>query len=111
MDLALLEATAHGTGLNDLQAQLVRELATSGARVQVAIAPAGSGKTTALRVLAAAWTGSGGQILGLAPSAAAAAALREQIGAPTDTLDKLTHTLTHPFMQTEHRRAGAGLGP
>ena len=37
-----------------------------------------------------AWTDSGGQVLGLAPSAAAAARLRDSIGSPTDTLAKLT---------------------
>ena len=42
--------------LNPGQVQLVRELATSGARVQLALAPAGTGKTTAMRVLARAWT-------------------------------------------------------
>ncbi len=41
--------------------------------VQLALAPAGTGKTTALRVLARAWAEDGGTVLGLAPSAAAAA--------------------------------------
>jgi DNA primase catalytic core len=94
VDLALLEATANGITLNDLQAQMVRELATSGARVQLAIAPAGAGKTTAMRVLAGAWTAGGGQVIGLAPSAAAAAALRAELGSRADTLAKLTHSLT-----------------
>jgi primosomal protein N' len=56
--------------LNAGQAALVREMATSGARLQLAIAPAGSGKTTAMRALASAWTEAGGTVLGLAPSAA-----------------------------------------
>lgn len=43
-----------------------------------------------MRALAAAWTEDGGHVIGLAPSAAAAAALREQIVATTDTLAKLT---------------------
>ena len=51
VDLALLEPTANGVTLNPGQAQMVRELATSGARVQLALAPAGTGKTTAMRVL------------------------------------------------------------
>ena len=49
-----------GSTLNPGQAQLVRELATSGARVQLALAPAGTGKTTALRALARAWRAGGG---------------------------------------------------
>jgi ATP-dependent exoDNAse (exonuclease V) alpha subunit len=70
-------------------------MATSGARLQLAIAPAGAGKTTALRTLTQAWLEGGGQVLGLAPSAAAAAQLRDHTGAPTDTLAKLTWTLHH----------------
>ena len=68
-------------------------MATSGARLQLAIAPAGAGKTTAMRALAAAWTEDGGTVIGLAPSAAAAAVLREQTGASTDTLAKLTWSI------------------
>ncbi|WP_370236909.1 MobF family relaxase [Nocardioides sp.] len=93
VDLALLESTANGITLNAGQATLVREMATSGARLQLAIAPAGSGKTTAMRALASAWADGGGTIIGLAPSAAAADALRSQIDTQTDTLAKLTHAL------------------
>ena len=39
------------------RAQMVRTLATDRRRVQLVIAPAGAGKTTALRVLADTWTG------------------------------------------------------
>jgi conjugative relaxase-like TrwC/TraI family protein len=95
VDLALLEAAANGTALDTGQAALVRSMATSGARLQLAIAPAGAGKTTALRTLAQAWLEDGGQVLGLAPSAAAAAQLRDQTGAPTDTLAKLIWTVQH----------------
>ncbi len=93
--VALLESTANGTVLNPGQAALVTAMATSGARVQLGIAPAGSGKTTAMAALTTAWTSSGGTVIGLAPSAAAAAQLREQTGARTDTLAKLTHSLSH----------------
>ena len=72
VDMALLEAVANGVRLNPDQAEMVRQLATSGARVQLALAPAGSGKTTALRTLADAWAADGGTVIGLAPSAAAA---------------------------------------
>ena len=71
MELALLEAAANGRPLNGAQAHLVRVMATSGARVQLALAPAGTGKTTGLRVLAWAWTDSGSTVLGLTPSAIA----------------------------------------
>jgi len=65
---------------------MVRELACSGRRVQVALAAAGTGKTTALGVLARAWTDAGGTVLGAAPSAVAATALREATGQPAVTL-------------------------
>jgi hypothetical protein len=90
VDLALLEMAANGTALDAGQAALVRQMCTSGARLQLAIAPAGAGKTTAMRALTLAWTQDGGQVLGLAPSAAAAAVLAEQTGIRTDTLAKLT---------------------
>jgi conjugative relaxase-like TrwC/TraI family protein len=93
VDLALLEMAANGTALDTGQASLVRQMCTSGARLQLAIAPAGAGKTTAMRALTRAWTGDGGQVLGLAPSAAAAAVLGEQTGIRTDTLAKLTWSL------------------
>ena len=84
---------ANGTALDTGQASLVRQMCTSGARLQLAIAPAGAGKTTAMRALTLAWTEDGGQVIGLAPSAAAAAVLGEQTGIRTDTLAKLTWSL------------------
>src|SRR5215212_527967 len=93
--LALLEMAANGTALDAGQVSLVRQMGTSGARLQLAIAPAGAGKTTAMRALTLAWTEDGGQVLGLAPSAAAAAVLAEQTGIRTDTLAKLTWSLDH----------------
>jgi len=95
VDMALLESVANGVTLNTAQAHLVRQLASSGARVQLAIAPAGSGKTTAMAALTAAWTGSGGTVLGLAPSAAAAAILGQETGAHADTLAKLVWGISH----------------
>jgi len=101
VDLALLESVANGVTLNTAQAHLVHQMATSGARVQLAIAPAGSGKTTAMAALTAAWTGPAagedaaegvirrGTVLGLAPSAVAAAILGEETGTHADTLTKL----------------------
>ena len=95
VDLALLEMAANSTALDARQAALVRQMCTSGARLQLAIAPARAGKTTAIRALTLAWTEDGGQVLGLAPSAAAAAVLAEQTGIRTDTLAKLTWSLRH----------------
>ena len=86
---ALLEQVANGIELNPAQAQMVTEMATDDRQVQLCLAPAGSGKTTAMRVLANAWADSGGTVVGLAPSAAAATELAASIGVPTDTLAKL----------------------
>jgi hypothetical protein len=49
VDLALLKMAANGTALDTGQASLVRQMCTSGARLQLAIAPASAGKTTAMR--------------------------------------------------------------
>jgi hypothetical protein len=95
IDLALLEMAANRTALDAGQPALVRQMCTSGARLQLAIAPAGARKTTAMRALTLAWTQDGGQVVGLAPSAAAAAVLGEQTGIRTDTLAKLTWSLHH----------------
>ncbi|SKO15540.1 MobF family relaxase [Mycobacteroides abscessus] len=99
VEIALLEYAANHDGreLNEGQATLVREMATSGARLQLALAPAGSGKTTAMEVLSRAWQDSGGTVLGLAPTAAAAEVLRQDLaGATTDTVAKLVFMATGP---------------
>ena len=92
---ALTASAEAGRELNQGQAELVTAMATSGCRLQLAIAPAGAGKTTAMQALAHAWEHSGGEVLGLAPSAAAAAQLRDQTGATTETLAKLAWHLTN----------------
>ena len=119
VDLALLESAANGITLNAGQAALVRQLATSRARVQLAIAPAGSGKTTAMRALAQAWSEGGGTVIGLAPSAAAADTLRTSMGSQignnaghqTDTLAKLVHTLADPSGQATPPAWFTAIGP
>ena len=89
--MAVVEAAANGTTLNPGQVELVSQTATSGARLQVGIAAAGAGKTTAMRVLANTWAADGGDIIGLAPSASAAANLQAETGIRSDTLAKLAH--------------------
>src|SRR5829696_4034417 len=95
VDLRMGEAEARGTALDAGQKQMVRTVATDRRRVQLVLAPAGAGKTTALKVLADLWTAGGGHILGLAPSAAAAAQLAEATGITADTLARLTWALDH----------------
>jgi len=77
--IAIAEAAANKLQLNAAQQSLVREMATSGRAVQLALAPAGTGKTTAMQVLTRAWQDSGGTVIGLAPSAVAAQELGASI--------------------------------
>ncbi|GAA5166663.1 MobF family relaxase [Ornithinimicrobium tianjinense] len=90
----LAAQSADGPSLDRSQTAMVRTLATSGCRVQVALAPAGAGKTAALRVLARAWETSGGTVLGLAPTAVAAEELGHATGIHADTLAKYLHQTT-----------------
>jgi conjugative relaxase-like TrwC/TraI family protein len=106
VELALLESAGNGNALDAGQAALVRAMCTSGTRLQLAIAPAGAGKTTAMSTLARAWTDSGGQVLGLAPSAAAAAQLRDATSAPAETLAKLTWSIDHADLPDWAERIG-----
>ncbi|MGH3556000.1 MAG: MobF family relaxase, partial [Mycobacterium sp.] len=64
--LALADSAARGKTLNPGQAALVAEMATCGRRVALALAPAGTGKSTAMAALSHAWRSSGGRVVGLA---------------------------------------------
>ncbi|MFI6220104.1 MobF family relaxase [Nocardia salmonicida] len=75
--------------LNAGQVGVISSFATSGLRVHTANAPAGTGKTTAMQVLTTAWHSGGGTVLGMAPTAAAAAVLGQSIGTRAETVDKL----------------------
>jgi conjugative relaxase-like TrwC/TraI family protein len=106
VELALLESTANGATLDHGQRALVRSMGSSGARLQLAIAPAGAGKTTAMRTLIQAWSDSGGQVVGLASSAAAAAQLRDATGVLAETLAKLTWSIHHDHLPDWAHRIG-----
>jgi conjugative relaxase-like TrwC/TraI family protein len=95
VDIALAEKEATGTVLDAGQKQMVRTVATDRRRLQLVLAPAGAGKTTALKALADLWAAGGGHIVGLAPSAAAAAQLAEATGITADTLARLTWAIDH----------------
>lgn len=83
---------AHGWALNDGQAALARHMAGAGTLVAAGVGPAGTGKSAAMAVVAAAWRDTGYTVVGLAPSAAAASVLSEEIGAGCHTIDSLTFT-------------------
>ncbi|WP_280428169.1 MobF family relaxase [Nocardia brasiliensis] len=91
--VAKYNATHSDQPLNAGQISVIEGFATSNLRVRTTNAPAGSGKTTAMAVLADAWTASGGQILGLAPTASAAAVLGESINQRVETVDKVLDVL------------------
>ncbi|MER6256260.1 MobF family relaxase [Streptomyces sp. NPDC001584] len=68
------------------QRALARTFATSDRLVAAGIGPAGAGKTTAMRVAADAVRASGGRVIGLGPSARAAAELSAGLDAPAFVL-------------------------
>jgi ATP-dependent exoDNAse (exonuclease V) alpha subunit len=88
-----MAATLDGPTLNDGQCELVRSLVADPRQVALALAPAGAGKTTAMSALTTVCRNLGYDVVGLAPSAAAAAVLGEVTGMPTETLAMLDHTL------------------
>jgi conjugative relaxase-like TrwC/TraI family protein len=75
------------------QAFAVEQIATSGRRLDVLVGPAGTGKSTAMAGLRAAWEAEhgSGSVLGLAPSAAAAEVLAEALGVETENTAKWLH--------------------
>ncbi|PXX52776.1 conjugative relaxase-like TrwC/TraI family protein [Nocardia tenerifensis] len=91
VDAALIEYAANHQGrtLNPAQQALVRDFAGSSARLQLVIAPAGTGKTTAMQTLTRAWTSEGGTVLAMSPLGSAAAHLGREIGTPGVTVDVL----------------------
>ena len=80
------QPVGRGLWLGPDQAQALTQIATSGRVVDVLIGPAGAGKTTALASLRTAWEAEygPGSVVGLAPSATAAAVLGEDLGIPTE---------------------------
>lgn len=95
--------TAHlDQPLNLGQVRVIESFAAAGMGVHTANAPAGTGKTTAMAVLTTAWRSAGGTVLGLAPTANAAAELGHAISTRAETVDKLLHVLDahHPAALT-----------
>ncbi|KGN29460.1 hypothetical protein N802_13620, partial [Knoellia sinensis KCTC 19936] len=76
--------------LSPEQAAAVIATATSGRRVDLLIGAAGTGKSTAMAGVRAAWEAAHGpgSVVGLAPSAAAAEVLADAVGVPTENTAK-----------------------
>lgn len=83
----------HGHTLSRQQIAALDSIATSGRCVDVLVGPAGAGKTTAMRALRAAWIAAHGKdsVVGLAPSAAAAQVLGDDLGVACDNTAKWLH--------------------
>ncbi|MGW5745034.1 MobF family relaxase [Amycolatopsis sp. NPDC003861] len=92
-----VEKALAGQGLNAGQVEMVRQFARSGRRLQLALAPAGAGKTSAMKVLATAWRRTGHRVYAFGPSARAAQELGASIGAKPHTLHQLTTALRCGF--------------
>ena len=80
--------------LSSVQAEALARIAVSGRQVDLLVGPAGAGKTTAMRALHDAWTSEhgAGSVVGLAPSAAAAQVLADDLGAPCENTAKWLHS-------------------
>ena len=84
--------TSEGWSLNAGQRALAGHLVGAGTLLAAGVGPAGTGKTASMKIVADTWHSTGRNIIGLAPSAAAAAILSEDIGADCHTIDSLTFT-------------------
>ncbi|WP_341359014.1 MobF family relaxase [Georgenia sp. M64] len=75
------------------QAAAITQILTSGRRLDLLVGPAGTGKSTAMAALAGAWTTAHGpgSVVGMAPSAAAAQVLADDIGIGCDNTAKWVH--------------------
>jgi conjugative relaxase-like TrwC/TraI family protein len=75
------------------QAVAVEKIATSGRRLDVLVGPAGTGKSTTMAGLQAAWEAHHGarSVVGLAPSASAAQVLGDELGIDTENTAKWLH--------------------
>ena len=86
------------------QRALARTFATSERLVAAGIGPAGAGKTTAMKVAADAVRASGGRVIGMGPSARAAAELSAGLDAPA--------FVVHDWLGARERaQAGKRIGP
>ncbi|PTM83811.1 MobF family relaxase [Dietzia psychralcaliphila] len=93
LDSALAAHTkAEGWSLNAGQTALAQHLVGAGTLLAAGVGPAGTGKTASMKVVARTWQQTGRSVIGLAPSAAAAAVLAGDIGTDCHTIDSLTFT-------------------
>lgn len=87
--LAAYEGKADAT-----QVAMARHFATSDKLLAVGVGPAGAGKTTSTKLLVQAVEDNGHRVIGVAPTAAAAAVMSQEMGIQAMTVDKLIHPNT-----------------
>ncbi|UUZ58217.1 AAA family ATPase [Nocardioides sp. B-3] len=94
---ATVDQPVKGNRLSPEQARAIARIAVSGRQVDLLVGPAGAGKSTTMRALHRAWTfqHSRGSVVGLAPSAAAAAVLAEDLGIGCENTAKWLHDHDH----------------
>lgn len=78
---------------NPGQRNIVRHLCMSGMQHDVAVGPAGAGKTTSMEAVVRAWTNDGRDVIALSPQKSAAEVLAADIGAPAATIDSLLYRM------------------
>ncbi len=94
------------------QAFAVEQIATSGRSLDVLVGPAGTGKSTTMAALRGVWEAQygSGSVIGLAPSAAAAEALADEIGMETENTAKwLTEWRRVPELVARRQRLASTL--
>lgn len=90
------QETSDGQILSADQSAALAAIVISGRTIDVLVGPAGAGKTMAMLALRRAWEAEHGaaSVIGLAPSAAAAQALSDDLGIPTENTAKWWHAHT-----------------
>lgn len=91
VDYDTLRCVVLGRDLDGAQVDAVASLCSDGAALSVLVAPAGTGKTTALGTAVTAWRRELHHVVALAPSARAARELATATGVPADTVAKFLH--------------------
>jgi hypothetical protein len=81
----------HGWTFDTAQVELARSFVCDDRLLIAGVGPAGTGKTTAMQLTAAALDLDGRRLIAVAPSARAAAVLGGEIGVPATTIAKVLH--------------------
>ncbi len=111
-DTATSNLPGRSYGLSVDQALAVEKITTSGRVVDILVGPAGTGKSTTMAGLRAAWEANFGvgSVVGLAPSAAAAEVLAAELGIDTENTAKwLTEWRRIPDLQARRQQLATNL--